>query len=108
MKVCLHSVSYSGTVTPDQAALPLEAVMRKAAQLGFEGITLAAKRPHALPLDLSAEDRRRIVETAAELQEEWVAGARRVGVTAGASTPDREIEATIARLRDICGARDGR
>jgi len=67
MKICLHSVSYSGTVTPDQAALPLEAVMRKAARLGFDGITLAAKRPHALPLDLSAEDRARIVETAAEL-----------------------------------------
>ena len=47
MKVCLHSVSYSGTVTPDQAILPLEAVMCKAAQLGFDGITLAAKRPHA-------------------------------------------------------------
>ena len=67
MKVCLHSVSYSGTVTPDQAALPLEEVMRKATRLGFDGITLAAKRPHALPLDLSPEDRERIVETAAEL-----------------------------------------
>jgi len=67
MKVCLHSVSYSGTVTPDQAALPLIEVMHKAARLGFDGITLAAKRPHALPLDLSAGDRQRIVETAAEL-----------------------------------------
>lgn len=67
MKICLHSVSYSGTVTPDQAALPLEEVMRKAARLGFDGITLAAKRPHALPLDLAAEDRAQIVETAAQL-----------------------------------------
>jgi sugar phosphate isomerase/epimerase len=67
MKICLHSVSYSGTVTPDQAALSLEAVMRKAARLGFDGITLAAKRPQALPLDLLPEDRARIVETAAEL-----------------------------------------
>ncbi len=67
MKVCLHSVSYSGTVTPDQAALPLIEVMHKAARLGFDGITLAAKRPHALPLDLSAGDRKRIVENAAEL-----------------------------------------
>jgi sugar phosphate isomerase/epimerase len=67
MKVCLHSVSYSGTVTPDQAALPLIEVIHKAARLGFDGITLAAKRPHALPLDLSAGDRQRIVETAAEL-----------------------------------------
>lgn len=67
MKVSLHSVSYSGTVTPDQATLSLEGVMRKAAQLGFDGVTLAAKRPHALPLDLSSEDRRRIRDTAAEL-----------------------------------------
>jgi sugar phosphate isomerase/epimerase len=67
MKVALHSVSYSGTVTPDQAALPLTAVMRKAAQLGFDGITLAAKRPHALPLDLSSADREQIVGTAADL-----------------------------------------
>jgi len=65
MRISLHSVSYSGTVTPDQAALPLAEVMKKAAGLGFDGITLAAKRPHALPLDLSPEDRARIVETAA-------------------------------------------
>jgi sugar phosphate isomerase/epimerase len=67
MKVSLHSVSYSGTVTPDQAALPLEQVMRKAARFGFDGITLAAKRPHALPLDLSSADRAQIKVTAAEL-----------------------------------------
>jgi protein FrlC len=64
MQVSLHSVSYSGTVTPDQAALPLEQVMRKAAEFGFDGITLAAKRPHALPLDLSSGDREQIKATA--------------------------------------------
>jgi sugar phosphate isomerase/epimerase len=67
MKIALHSVSYSGTITPDQARLPLLEVMDKAAKLGFDGITLAAKRPHALPMDLSAEDRQQIVETAAGL-----------------------------------------
>ncbi|MEA3345592.1 MAG: TIM barrel protein [Chloroflexota bacterium] len=67
MKVSLHSVSYSGTVTPDQAALSLEEVMEKATQLGFDGITLAAKRPHALPLDLDSGDRTRIRNLAAEL-----------------------------------------
>jgi sugar phosphate isomerase/epimerase len=68
MKIALHSVSYSGTVTPDQAALSLMDAMRKAAELGFDGITLAAKRPHALPLDLSPADREQIVETAADLR----------------------------------------
>ncbi len=43
------------------------------------------------------------VESAAELQAEWFAGARRIGVTAGASTPDVEIEATIRRLRGFGG-----
>jgi 4-hydroxy-3-methylbut-2-enyl diphosphate reductase len=54
------------------------------------------------------EARTHHIETAAELRDEWLGGARRVGVTAGASTPDTEIEATIARLRRVCGARDGR
>jgi sugar phosphate isomerase/epimerase len=67
MQVSLHSVSYSGTVTADQATLSLERTMHKAAQIGFDGITLAAKRPHALPLDLSSEDREKIVSSAAEL-----------------------------------------
>jgi sugar phosphate isomerase/epimerase len=67
VKIALHSVSYSGTVTPDQAALPLMEVMHKAASLGFDGITLAAKRPHALPLDLSPADREQIAKAAADL-----------------------------------------
>jgi len=41
--------------------------MGKAVQLGFDGITLAAKRPHALPLDLHPGDRARIRDLAAEL-----------------------------------------
>jgi len=43
------------------------------------------------------------IESAAELRREWLAGARRIGVTAGASTPDEEIEATIRALLDLCG-----
>ncbi len=51
----------------------------------------------------SIEARTHHIETAAELRDEWLAGAHRVGVTAGASTPDHEIAATVARLRHICG-----
>lgn len=43
------------------------------------------------------------IESAAELRPEWFAGAARVGVTAGASTPDEEIEATVLALLDLCG-----
>ena len=40
------------------------------------------------------------IETADELDPAWVAGASRVGITAGASTPDWIIEAVAARLRE--------
>ena len=39
------------------------------------------------------------VDSAAELQAEWVAGKRRVGVTSGASAPEVLVRDVIARLR---------
>jgi 4-hydroxy-3-methylbut-2-enyl diphosphate reductase len=41
------------------------------------------------------------VETAAELQPEWFAGAETVGVTAGASTPEAAIAEVLKRLEEI-------
>jgi len=49
------------------------------------------------------EPRTHHIESAAELRPEWLAGATRIGVTAGASTPDEEIEATVSALLDLCG-----
>ncbi len=49
------------------------------------------------------ESRTHHIESAAELEPAWFAGARRIGVTAGASTPDEEIEATVAALQALCG-----
>ncbi len=43
------------------------------------------------------------IETADELQPEWLAGCERVGVTAGASTPDSAVEAVVDRIRVIAG-----
>ena len=45
----LHSVSYSGTW--GHHALPLEAFVDKAAELGYDGVMLMAKRPHLSVLD---------------------------------------------------------
>ncbi len=41
------------------------------------------------------------IERAAELEREWLAGLRRIGVAAGASTPEEEIEAAVARIREL-------
>jgi len=50
------------------------------------------------------ESRTYHIESAAELEAGWFTGARRVGVTAGASTPDTEIDATVKALQKLCGA----
>jgi 4-hydroxy-3-methylbut-2-enyl diphosphate reductase len=42
-----------------------------------------------------------LVGTAAELDPAQLAGARRVGVSAGASTPDYDVEAVVAKLRSL-------
>ncbi len=58
MKTCLHTVSYAGTW--GQAHLSLDESIHKAAELGFDGIMLMAKRPHGSLLDLNPERRKQI------------------------------------------------
>ena len=41
------------------------------------------------------------VETADDIQPEWLEGHEKAGVTAGASTPDSAIDAVVARLREL-------
>ncbi len=41
------------------------------------------------------------IETAAEIQPDWLQGVHKVGVTAGASTPDWLIEEVVARLQEL-------
>ena len=48
-----------------------------------------------------------MVDTAADLRADWLAGAHRVGVTAGASAPERLVQQVIDRLREL-GARQVR
>lgn len=49
------------------------------------------------------EPRTHHIESAAELRAEWLRDVRRIGVTAGASTPDEEIEATVRTLLELSG-----
>ncbi|HEY8172803.1 MAG TPA: 4-hydroxy-3-methylbut-2-enyl diphosphate reductase [Dehalococcoidia bacterium] len=44
------------------------------------------------------------VESAGDIKPEWLSGHQRVGVTAGASTPDDAVEAVVARLRELAPA----
>jgi 4-hydroxy-3-methylbut-2-enyl diphosphate reductase len=44
------------------------------------------------------------VESADDIQPEWLAGRERVGVTAGASTPDDAVDAVVGRLRELAPA----
>lgn len=43
------------------------------------------------------------IETADEIMPEWLAGTKRVGVAAGASTPDWIIQDVLKRLREMSG-----
>jgi 4-hydroxy-3-methylbut-2-enyl diphosphate reductase len=42
-----------------------------------------------------------MVDRAADLKPEWIAGKRRVGVTAGASAPQVLVDELIARLKEL-------
>ena len=56
----LHSVSYSGSW--GQHALSVEEFLDKAAEFGYDGVMLMAKRPHLSVLDWHTETRRRLRE----------------------------------------------
>jgi 4-hydroxy-3-methylbut-2-enyl diphosphate reductase len=41
------------------------------------------------------------IESASEIERDWLRGREKVGVTAGASTPDEAVDAVVARLREL-------
>ena len=41
------------------------------------------------------------IETEAEIEAKWLRGCEKVGVTAGASTPDSSVEAVVRRIEKI-------
>ena len=63
MKFALLTVTYSGLFYLGKA-LSVEQQIRKARQLGFDGLAIETKRPVASPLDLSNADRMRIRQVA--------------------------------------------
>ncbi len=86
-KLGLHSVSYAG-VWAGQAALSLEAFVDRAADLGFDGVMLMAKRGHASLLDLGPDRRRDVRRRLEDRGLELAALAAYTDFTAGLDRPD--------------------
>jgi sugar phosphate isomerase/epimerase len=64
MKFAFLTVSYSGQFYKGRALTIVEQI-RKARELGFEGLSIETKRPIASPLDLTQQDRQAIKAAAA-------------------------------------------
>ena len=105
----LHSISYGGTW--GQAHLTLDDFIDKAAGLGFQGVMLAAKRPHLSILDYGPRERDRLRARIERHRIGHVCVAAYNNFTADwehGDVPHREIQvhylAELARLtRDLGG-----
>jgi len=108
VKTCLHSVSYMG-IWRGQATLSVDEFLVKAKELGFDGVMLAAKRPHVSLIDYDDDARQKLRARIKELGLELVCLAGYTDFTAGvdkAGIPNVEIQAVyvgeLARLaRDL-------
>ncbi len=85
-KLALHTVSYAGAWR-GQAFLPIEKVLEKAKELGFDGVMLMAKRPHVSPLDYDSDARSRLREKIEKLGLEIACLAGYTDFTAGIERP---------------------
>ena len=66
MKIGMYSITYRG-VWYQGEALDIFTMMRLARKQGWEGIELDAERPHASPMDVSADDRIKLRRLSEEL-----------------------------------------
>jgi sugar phosphate isomerase/epimerase len=85
-KLALHTVSYAGAWR-GQAFLPVEKVLEKAKEFGFDGIMLMAKRPHVSPLDYDLDSCKRLRKKVKKLGLEIACLAGYVDFTAGIEQP---------------------
>jgi sugar phosphate isomerase/epimerase len=101
MRTALHSISYSGSW--GQHTLTLEHFIEHAAGLGFDGVMLAAKRPHASLLDIGPKDAARLKSKMAEhgLGLECLAAYTNFTADAEhAEVPHREMQ--IRYVEELC------
>jgi 4-hydroxy-3-methylbut-2-enyl diphosphate reductase len=95
-ELLVHNTICDATEKRQRAACELAADVDVVVVVGGRN---SANTARLAQLCRAIEKRTHHVESAAELLPEWFAGARRIGVTAGASTPDEEIAATVQALR---------
>ena len=96
MKIGLYTITYLG-IWYEGGAIPLKEVMRKAKKAGWEGIEFDTKRPHAAPMDLSADQRKELRDLAGEL--DLPISAVSPNSDLSSHVPER-VEATICYVRE--------
>jgi sugar phosphate isomerase/epimerase len=95
VKTCLHSVSYMG-IWRGQATLTVDQFLVKAKELGFDGVMIAAKRPHLSLIDYDEAARVKLKARIKELGLDLVCIAGYCDFAAGvdkAGIPNVEIQA---------------
>jgi sugar phosphate isomerase/epimerase len=109
VKTCLHSVSYMG-IWRGQATLTVDQFLLKAKELGFDGVMLAAKRPHLSLIDYDEAARVKLRARIKELGLELVCLGGYTDFTSGVDKtgiPNVEIQAVyvgeLARLAHDLG-----
>jgi len=96
MKIGIYSVTYRG-IWYQGAALDVFSLLRLAKSQGWEAVELDAERPHAAPMDLSGDDRRRLRDLSGEL---------RLPICAISPNSDFSSPSPSHREAMICYARD--
>jgi len=79
-------------------------LMGEAEVLLVVGAPESSNSNRLVELGAKAGARAYLVQTAGDIDASWIAGARCVGVTAGASAPEFLVQQVVARLRDLGGA----
>jgi sugar phosphate isomerase/epimerase len=96
MKLGLYSITYRGVWYKGEA-IDVFKLVRLAKEQGWEGLELDAERPHAAPMDLSADDRKRLRDLAGD-----------VGLPICAVSPNCDLSSPVPVQREamICYTRE--